>query len=202
MIGLIYLVVMGGHLLLSIWVINLAVKQARKNSKPGWHYGVPAGIAMFLVLYWDLIPTHAVHRCYCLVDGGFTVNKTLDEWKRENLGVAETLVPNKEPGATTTGNRHRYTLNQRFVWDIYTTKHLFGIRKKDKRIIDLVTGEALATYIDFDTDIRAIGLGVRDTRDLRIWLAANSCEIDSRENNLSRFNTFENEIELLGSGKK
>ena len=178
MIGLIYLIVMGGHLLLSIWVVNLAVIQARKRSKPGWHYGVPAGIAMFLVLYWDLIPTHAVHRYYCLVDGGFTVNKTLEEWKRENPGVAETLVPNKEPGATTTGNRRRYTLNQRFVWDIYTTKNLFGIRKKDKRIVDVVTGETLATYIDFDTDIKALSLEPRDFRDLRLWLESNSCEID------------------------
>jgi hypothetical protein len=43
MIGLIFLIVLGGYFLLSIWVINVAVKQARKRCKPGWYYGVPAG---------------------------------------------------------------------------------------------------------------------------------------------------------------
>ncbi|MEW8309348.1 MAG: hypothetical protein G8D88_19655, partial [gamma proteobacterium symbiont of Ctena orbiculata] len=89
-----------------------------------------------------------------------------------------------------------------FAWDVYTTRHILGIRETDKRIVDLDTNESLVRYIDFDTDIRAIGLGVRGIRDLKVWLAANSCELDSRNNNLSRFNAFENEIELLGSGKK
>ncbi|MES9924121.1 MAG: hypothetical protein ABW152_08520 [Candidatus Thiodiazotropha endolucinida] len=197
MIGLIYLIVMGGHFLLSIWVINLAVKQARKKSKPGWHYGVPVGIAMFLVLYWDLIPTHAVHRYHCLVDGGFMVNKSLEEWRQENPGVAETLVPNDEPGATISDNRRRYILNQRFVWDVYTTKHIFGIRKKDKRVMDVVTGETLATYVDFDTDIRALSLEPRNFRDLRLWLASNSCEIDGRKLHRRKFSEFLNEVKYL-----
>ncbi|MCU7923333.1 MAG: hypothetical protein KZQ88_11640 [Candidatus Thiodiazotropha sp. (ex Dulcina madagascariensis)] len=194
MIGLVYLLVMGGHLLLSIWVVKLAVKQAGKHSKPGWYYGVPAGIVMFSLLYWDLIPTHAVHRYYCLVDGGFTVNKTLEEWKRENPGVAETLVPNNEPGAIITGNRRRYILNQRFIWDVYTSKHVFGIRKKDKRVVDVVTGETLATYIDFDTDIRALSLEPRNFRDLRLWLAANSCEMDGRKFNRRKFSEYLNAV--------
>ncbi|MEW8693437.1 MAG: hypothetical protein AB2535_20570 [Candidatus Thiodiazotropha endolucinida] len=196
MIGLIYLIVMGGHFLLSIWVINLAVKQARKRSKPGWHYGVPAGIAMFLVLYWDLIPTHAVHRYYCLVDGGFTVNKSLDEWKRENPGIAETLVPSKELDSEIEGNRKRYLLNQRFTWDIYTAHHAFGIRERDERIVDLENGDVLARYIDFDTDIRRLAMEPRNFRDLRLWLAVTSCEMDVKSR--INFADFQKEIEQIG----
>ncbi|MCG7977902.1 MAG: hypothetical protein N0E58_07160 [Candidatus Thiodiazotropha endolucinida] len=196
MIGLIHLIVMGGHFLLSIWVVNLAVKKARKRSKPGWHYGVPAGIAMFLVLYWDLIPTHAVHRYHCLVDGGFAVNKTLDEWKLENPGVAETLVPISEPYSEIEGNRKRYRLNQRFAWDINTSHHAFGVREKDEHIVDLENGDVLARYVDFDTDIRRLTMEPRNFRDLRLWLAVTSCEMDVKSR--ISFADFQKEIEQIG----
>ncbi|MCU7937653.1 MAG: hypothetical protein KZQ99_22860 [Candidatus Thiodiazotropha sp. (ex Dulcina madagascariensis)] len=196
MIGLVYLLVMGGHLLLSIWVVKLAVKQAGKHSKPGWYYGVPAGIVMFSLLYWDLIPTHAVHRYHCLVDGGFTVNKTLEEWKRENPGVVETLVPGGSLESTVDGNRERYQLNQRFAWDIYTSHHAFGVRERDEHIVDIENGEVLARYIDFDTDIRRLSLEPRNFRDLRLWLAVASCEVDVKSR--IDFANFQKNIEQIG----
>ncbi|MEW8009677.1 MAG: hypothetical protein ACH255_06350 [Candidatus Thiodiazotropha sp.] len=201
MIGLIYLIVMGGHLLLSIWVINLAVKQARKNSKPGWHYGVPAGIAMFLVLYWDLIPTHAVHRYHCLVDGGFMVNKSLEEWRQENPGVAETLIHKQVSDYIKQDNKEQYILNQRFVWEIYTLHHAFGVRSRDERIVDLENGDVLARYIDFDTDIRRLSLEPRNFRDLRLWLAVGSCAIGLNKNKrsfreLKHLYKYQEDIEL------
>ncbi|MCU7837986.1 MAG: hypothetical protein KZQ94_01255 [Candidatus Thiodiazotropha sp. (ex Troendleina suluensis)] len=193
MIGLVYLLVMGGHLLLSIWVVKIAIKEAGKYGKPGWYYGLPVGIVMFSLLYWDLIPTHAVHRYYCLVDGGFTVNKTLEEWKRENPGIAETLVPNNDIESIIEGNRERYQLNQRFVWDIFTTHHAFGVRGRDERIVDVNTSEVLARYVDFDTDIRRLSLEPRNFRDLRLWLSATSCESDVQSR--ISFAQFQKEIE-------
>ncbi|MEW8405244.1 MAG: hypothetical protein AB2689_25225 [Candidatus Thiodiazotropha taylori] len=196
MIGLIFLIVLGGHFLLSIWVINVAVKQARKGSKPGWHYGVPAGIVMFSLLYWDLIPTHAVHRYYCLVDSGFTVNKTFEEWSRENPGVVETLISNKANKREVEGNRTRYTLNQRFAWDIFKTHHALGVRKTDERIVDVANGEVLARYVDFDTDIRRLTREPRNFRDLKLWLAVGSCEMNVGSR--ISFAEYQNEIENIG----
>ncbi|MCM8857951.1 MAG: hypothetical protein LC541_20385 [Candidatus Thiodiazotropha sp.] len=196
MIGLVYLLVMGGHLLLSIWVVKIAIKEARKYGKPSWRYGVPVGIVMFSLLYWDLIPTHTVHRYYCLVDGGFTVNKTLEEWKRENPGVVEILVPSESLESIVDGNRERYQLNQRFIWDIYTSHHAFGVRERDERIVDIENSEILARYVDFDTDIRRLSLEPRSYRDLRLWLAVTSCEMDAKSR--IDFANFQKEIEQVG----
>ncbi|MCU7850516.1 MAG: hypothetical protein KZQ89_21600, partial [Candidatus Thiodiazotropha sp. (ex Lucinoma kastoroae)] len=143
-------------------------------------------------------PTHAVHRYYCLVDGGFMVNKTLEEWKRENPGVAETLVPNNEPGAIITGNRRRYILNQRFVWDVYTTHHAFGVKGRDERIVDMKNDNVLAKYIDFDTDIRALGLGTKNFRDMRVWLMARSCEVGELMSKKIQFNDYFSAIKKSG----
>lgn len=190
MIGLIYLLVMGGHLLLSIWLVIIAINSARKAGKPGWRYGVPVGFLMFSLLYWDLIPTLAIHRFYCISEGGSTINKTLERWKQENPGVAETLVANKGVEFSTESNRERYILNQRFAWDIHTSKHIFGVRGRDERIVDMNNGDLLARYVDFDTDIRALGLGPRNFRDLRIWLAVDSCEVTSEKPKEREFYRF------------
>jgi len=66
MIGLIYLFVIAAHLAISLWLIKLAVQIARAGGRPGWYYGLPVGILMFSLLYWDWIPTIAVHRYYCI----------------------------------------------------------------------------------------------------------------------------------------
>jgi hypothetical protein len=95
MYGVLYFFVLGAHLLFSLLMIKIAVAMAKARGKPGWYYGLPAGLLVFSLLYWDLIPTHAVHRYYCISEGGFTVYKTLVEWKHENPGVAETLIPKK-----------------------------------------------------------------------------------------------------------
>jgi hypothetical protein len=194
MIGLVYVLVLGGHLLLSIWLVKIAIKFARKAGKPGWHYGLPVGLFMFSLLYWDLIPTLAIHRCYCLTEGGFTVYKTLDEWKHEYPGIADTLIPYNNPSPIRQKSQRRYMLNQRFDWEINTTKELFGIRKKDERIVDSLTGEILAKYIDFDTDIRAIALGPRNFRDYKAWLKVDSCESSGHKSHRKEFSAFKHLI--------
>jgi hypothetical protein len=198
MIGLVYVLVLGGHLLLSIWLVKIAMKAARKTGKPGWYYGLPVGLFMFSLLYWDLIPTLVIHRCYCFTEGGFTEYKSLDEWKLENPGILEKLTPKKNDNYIKKGNLRSYILNQRFEWNIYTSKHPFGILKIDEQIVDRATGQILAEYIDFNTNIIALGLGPRNFRDYKSWLKIDSCEIGKTMPQRIEFNGFKGKIEDLG----
>ncbi len=129
---------------------------------------------MYLLMFWDFIPFHVVHKYYCATEGGFTLNKTFEEWKVENPGVAETLVPMEKPEYSKTGIEERYNLNQRFVWDIITTKHFLGIHKRDNRVVDAETEEVLAQYIDFNSNQNS--LEPKEFRDFRFWLETSSCE--------------------------
>jgi hypothetical protein len=36
---------------------------------------------MYLIPFWDWLPTVAAHRYYCWKDSGFAVSKTLDQWR-------------------------------------------------------------------------------------------------------------------------
>lgn len=153
---------------------------------------------MFSLLYWDLIPTFAIHRYYCLTEGGFTEYKSLDEWKLEHPGIIEKLTPKKVDNYIREGNLRSYILNQRFKWNIYTSKHQFGVVKVKEQIVDRATGQVLAEYIDFNTNIIALGLGPRNFRDYKLWLKVDSCEIAGHKKNQKEFYQFEASIENLG----
>ena len=181
MIGLMFLVAALVYLLITVLVTWLAVRAARRRGIAGWKWGLPALLVMYLLVFWDWIPTDLAHKYYCSRYGGFTVRKALDQWKAENPGVAETLAAVDGVESTQDGGRTRYVLNQRFVWEKREDKKIFGIREADHSIIDTKTGETVAAYTDFDTDIRPMGLGPRNLRDYKFWLKWNSCEADGEK---------------------
>jgi hypothetical protein len=80
------------YLLINIFIVWFATEIA------GRKVGRFVAIGLFLVVFWDLIPVYAVHYYQCKTSAGFTVHKTLDEWKRKNPGVWETL--NRDPEKT------------------------------------------------------------------------------------------------------
>ncbi|MCU7850520.1 MAG: hypothetical protein KZQ89_21620, partial [Candidatus Thiodiazotropha sp. (ex Lucinoma kastoroae)] len=66
--------------------------------------------------------------------------------------------------------KQRYWLNQRFFWETVWTKHFFHVREWEERIVDLKTGEALARYVDFGTNIPPIGIGGNSLGDYKFWM--------------------------------
>lgn len=176
MIGLLYLVFFLIYGWLSIKAVKRTAQWAKGKHKNIWVWGGLAGFVMYLLVFWDWVPTEIMFRYDCSNYAGFTQYKTLEQWKVENPGVAETLQPSKDVKSTREGNRERYVLNQRFAWDIIRTNHPLHIREREEHIIDMKTGVVLARYVDFNTDIRVIGLGTRNIRDYKLWLNYRSCE--------------------------
>ena len=128
-------------------------------------------LLVFLPVFWDWIPTVWLHSYYCDNNSGLTVNKTLDDWQKENPGVIETLVQPKSPRQLAAGDRRVYELNQRFRWEVESTSKHLGLRETQNRIVDSITGEVLVRLIDYSD-----GMGKLQTfRDFKVWLARNSC---------------------------
>lgn len=73
-----------------------AVYMARKNGVRGWVWGLPVFIFMIGLIFWDWLPMEISFKHKCDSYGGLTILKTLEQWKKENPGVAKTL--NSEPG--------------------------------------------------------------------------------------------------------
>ncbi|MEW8350916.1 MAG: hypothetical protein AB2689_07385 [Candidatus Thiodiazotropha taylori] len=195
-VGFIILIGLVVYLIISIAMIYFGIRYARKKGKPGWKGGLLAAIAMYLIVLWDFIPFHIAHKYYCATEGGFTVYKTLEEWKMENPGVADILTYKRSSDYEKSDNKERYILNQRFVWDITTEKNFLGVIKSDNRVIDTKTNEILAQYVDFNSGQSS--LEPDKIRDFKIWIFKTSCEPDGGKISRQEFDEYKYLIKRIG----
>ena len=124
MIGLLFVFAFGIYLVVSVCVVKATVSWARKNGRGVKRWGFAVAFSMYLLVFWDHIPTLLLHKYYCATKAGFWVYKTSEQWKKENPGVAETLTWMNIPRQYSSPNIVRgFLLNERFVW-IYQTKEV------------------------------------------------------------------------------
>ena len=198
MMGLLAMIIFALYLLVCIVAILLGRKQARKWGYKRWHGGLLAALIMYSLAFWDLLPVYAVHAYQCKNNAGFTVYKTLEQWKQENPRVAETLVPAIDSNRIQTRNTIQYQLNQRFIKRVVYEKVWHIVRKMDDRIIDTQTGEVLAQYIDFSASAGRL-LNPNKLSDYKIWFEARTCEKGMWPKKRIQFNGFTTNIDKLGS---
>ncbi|MGC2047702.1 MAG: hypothetical protein WA635_03735 [Gallionella sp.] len=84
--GFVVFVAMGLYLLISLGVVAWAASYAKKHGKSVKRWGWGAALVMYLIPFWDWIPTVAVHQYYCAKDSGFWVYKTLDQQSMNQWG--------------------------------------------------------------------------------------------------------------------
>lgn len=192
--GFVIFGVMGLYLLISISVVVWAISYANKNGKSAKRWGLSAALVMYMIPFWDWIPTVATHQLYCAKDSGFWVYKTLDQWKAENPGVMEGLVVNKGAPSSTQGDMVNYTdtyfLNQRINKVVKKTgPFLFNRWRWEQEVVDGKTNEVLARYVDFSTGNGNIG----GEPELRFWLHSDGCASGSAHND-ARFYEFKHQF--------
>lgn len=164
MMGLIMLMFLAVYVLISIWVVRRVKTYARANGKSATRWGWGAALGMYMLVFWDWIPTVAAHKYYCETQAGFWVYKTPEQWKQENPGVMEELVSyNKNPGGFNVdwpskfqGDSGNYTntnfVNQRFNLIVrHNGKLLFNRWRHEQELVDSKTSLVLARYVDFST---------------------------------------------------
>jgi hypothetical protein len=156
MFGLVYLFAFGFYLLVSALVVQRTMKYARVNGKSAKRWGWSAALAMYLLVFWDWIPTMAVHQYYCATEAGFWIYKTPEQWVKENPGVMEALVGEKGASTARQGDMQNYTdiyfLNQRFNWIVkHNGQFLFNRWRHEQEVVDVKTADVLARYVDFST---------------------------------------------------
>ena len=165
------------YLIVSIVVVIVAGRAARKRGRSPWRWGGGAALAMYLLLFWDHIPTVIAHKYYCEKEAGFWIYKTVEQWKAENLGVTETLSMSKRAPPFRQGNIENYTdtysLNQHLNWVVKKTGPLLLNRWRwEKEVVDTKTNDVLVRYVDFSTGSGFLG---GPPRSLKFWLQSDHC---------------------------
>lgn len=203
MFGLIVFGLLGIYLLLLAWATRRGWRWGVE--KKGWtgrkrYLGAAIGfLIVYLPVFWDWLPTVAVHQFYCAKDSGFWVYKTVDQWKAENPGGMETLVVNK--GAPSRherfddgrGKTDTYLLNDRFNWiviqqDIFS---MLPIIRTEQQVKDVQKNEVLARYVNFGAG-NSVKYTIGPPGPLKFWLRNTSCI--GGERNQGLMYSFEHDI--------
>ena len=221
------------YCIIAIVVSIVATVKGAKRGKKRW--GIYTFLVFFLVLFWETPLVLNQFSSECENHAGFTVHKTLEQWKVENPGVAETLMPSKVPeeymvkserdgrikhyrlpggmevtARFWTGGKSQgadfirpdgskgYWLNQRFIWEAKRTQGLM-LSRQDERIVDLVTGEVMAQYVDFASYPPGRTDGewfLLNPQNWKFWLGRGSCEKDGHKVSRRQFSEFKHLIKF------
>jgi hypothetical protein len=179
MFGLIVFGLMGIYLLLLIAATTWAYRRAGKKGLPRWQrwlWAAGAFLVVYLPVFWDWLPTVVAHRYYCEKEAGFWVYKTLEQWKKENPGVMETLIYEKKIPYVQTPYGRAMVLNQRFLHIYkYEGPLLVNRWRIETEIRDSKNGEVIAREINFSTSQMRRQAGWSGWK---LWLASERCSIE------------------------
>ena len=200
--GLILIPAFALYVLISIITVVCAIIFAKKRKKKAWLWGGGAAFIMYNLLFWDWIPTVAVHKYYCSTQAGFWVYKTADQWKAENPGVIDTLTPYEGQQLDSVGDmknyKDTYHLNQRFNWIVkHNGKYFINLWRHEQEIVDTKNNEVLARYIDYSTSQERIQAGWAGWK---LWLANGHCAGGAI--NQSKMRQFKAEVKKLSRGEE
>jgi len=204
MLGLMFLLAFLVYLAISIGVVVLVARWAKKRNRRSWMWGGLAAFVMYNIVFWDWIPTLITHRYYCSTQAGFWVYKTLDQWKAENPGVVETLVSyNRNPGGFNVDWPSQHELrndghlkinsnhiNERFnvIVSWQDISGILPIVREENVLFDVKKNDVIARYVDFGT-----GNSVKNTAGppgpLKFWLRSSDC-IGGREKQINFGNFY------------
>jgi hypothetical protein len=182
--GVVILSAIALYLIVSLVVVILAARAAKKRGKSLWRWGGAAALVMYLLVFWDHIPTVVAHKYYCEKEAGFWVYKTVEQWKRENTGVIETLPLPSYSGSPTKyeqfddgrGKTNTYLLNERFNWIVsqQDISSLFPIIRTEQQFKDVKKNEVLARYVDFSTG-NSVKSTIGPPGPLKFWMSSTHC---------------------------
>jgi hypothetical protein len=118
----------------------------------------------------------------CMNNAGLTVYKTPEQWKAENPGVADQLIPFDDIKTYRGNGFTYYKLNERFNWETHWRTLPLGLVYADiDRVVDSETNEILVERRDYSTGVGNFLVGGADLRDYKIWLGVPKCSASGRK---------------------
>ena len=180
MIGLVFLAVFVVYLLVSLWLILVAVRSARARGIAGWKFGAPVALVMYLLVFWDHVPTMLLHDYECRNKAGLVVYKTAEQWKLEN--PSESMLVKPFVGYANfrrSDGTHGYWLNDRFTYE--STPHplsFLPVYRVVDAIVDSRTKAVLLRRTSIESGYRSLGI-IDDWRAFKFWVNGKSCNSDT-----------------------
>ena len=166
------LVLLAFVVLALVAAILLAVHYAKRTGSSKWRWGIGAFLLVFLPIFWDWIPTVALHQYYCAKESGFWVYKTLDQWKAENPGVMVGLHQTLQP-IQQMPYGYLQIWDERFAIETHRRMPvpLLSTKVDEELLIDRKTGEVLAKGVNVGSGVGNMMTG----GGFKFWLNQKPC---------------------------
>lgn len=201
--GLVVLGALAIYVVVLVAVTWFAYRWAAKRGLPrGKRWLAAAGgfLVVYLPAFWDHIPTLVAHNYYCEKEAGFWQYRTVEQWKAENSGIAETLtwreIPIQPDTITLPDGTNRYILNERFVSETHQRRlSLLPVTVWRSVIRDRKTEDIMAKLAGVGSGYGNLATGGEDWHVLKFWLALSPCPSSPES---LRFSKLSVEIRLLG----
>lgn len=188
MIGLLYLIVGVLYLVVLVMVTRSAYRWAARkemSKRNRWLAAAGGFLLVYLPVFWDHIPTLVMHKYYCEKEAGFWVYKTLEQWKAENPGGSEELVPNKGIKSRFVGSTDQYSLIEavngrvsRLTIRDYKMNAVLPLGREEQQLVDTKNEFVLA---------RQVGFGSHDLRWGGLKFCMNISGCSTRQNDMEKF---------------
>jgi hypothetical protein len=153
MIGLIILLIAGTYIAIWILVVRFSYRltfRVTESKKKSFSIAATFFLIMYLIPFWDLIPTLIMHKYYCSTQAGFWIYKTPEEWISENPDMVNPFKNNENSSIQYLNNGLRYEVNNRVYYEVRRSDNVFhAINKKEELLKDRIDDSVLAKKIDF-----------------------------------------------------
>ena len=185
MAGLLVFAVLGGYVLISVLIVYRVLRAAPQKKLVA---GVLATLVVTLpvtTMFWEYVQTKRTFERYCREEAKVTIFKTVEQWKKENPGVAETLQP------YTDKNRPAYQYSGDGLYNTSSTEYLnrrFALIKKEKviqssnvfrqtnEVVDTETSNIMIRWVDYRSGYGNPFLGTPyGFKSYKVWLSTTGC---------------------------
>lgn len=169
--GLIVLPGLVLYLIMSVFLVKRVARIARQKGRSPIRWGSLIALVLYLIPFWDWIPTVVMHNYYCKKEAGFWVYKTLDQWRAENPAEFKTLGTKRDMKVIDTKYGKAVEFNQRFMLlsKIEGPLH-FNRWKQTSELRDSLNGEILERRVNFSiSQERVMEEG------WKLWLIRDGC---------------------------
>jgi len=175
-IGLLYLVAFAVYLLVAFLIVRATVRWAKRTGRSPTKWGWVSALAIYLLVFWDHIPTLVAHEVLCRTVPEVKIYKTFEQWRAEHAGEAR-------PAAIAPGRGFQKDREGRYV---SLANSRFGLRSLSRNIGPLSTHITRYQLIDYTTEevlLERFGVGSghgslgasSSWQAMKVWLDLGTC---------------------------
>ena len=180
MIGLLYLVAFAVYLLVAFLIVRATVRWAKRTGRSPTKWGWVSALAIYLLVFWDHIPTLIAHEVLCRTVPEVKIYKTFEQWRAEHRDERKPTAIASERGFEKDRDGRLVSMANSRFGNRGLNSHIgpLSTRIMSDQIIAYPTEEVLIERLAVGSGYGSLGAST-SWQAMKVWLNLESCWPDS-----------------------